>query len=283
MWVYSTTKWTPHQIRYFKHECGRSSDYPLKFLKGFEGYLHTDGYTGYDKTVRESRGKIIRCECLVHARRHFADILKLAKDKQNSETMLAAKAVTLLDRVFVVEKEANLSCVDGSGVRDPEKVKALRLEKTKPILDEFFIFCQGIKDARCCLPKSRLSQGVQYVLDRSQELMNFLNDGNCDVSNNTAENSIRPFTVGRKNFLFNFTENGADVSAGYYTIIQTAIANGLAPYKYLEWLLTEISSVRPKSVLSNMSHLLPWSDKVPAYCRSKNLEDLRQAETASED
>ena len=118
MWVYSTTKWAPHQIRYFKHECGRSSDYPLKFLKGFEGYLHTDGYIGYDKTVRESRGKIIRCECLVHARRHFADILKLAKDKQNSETMLAAKAVTLLDRVFVVEKEANLSCVDGSGVRD---------------------------------------------------------------------------------------------------------------------------------------------------------------------
>ena len=283
MWVYSTTKWAPHQIRYFKHECGRSSDYPLKFLKGFEGYLHTDGYTGYDKTVRESRGKIIRCECLVHARRHFADILKLAKDKQNSETMLAAKAVTLLDRVFVVEKEANLSCVDGSGVRDPEKVKALRLEKTKPILDEFFIFCQGIKDARCCLPKSRLSQGVQYVLDRSQELMNFLNDGNCDVSNNTAENSIRPFTVGRKNFLFNFTENGADVSAGYYTIIQTAIANGLAPYKYLEWLLTEISSVRPKNVLSNMSHLLPWSDKVPADCRSNNLEDLRKAETASKD
>lgn len=109
--------------------------------------------------MRESRGKIIRCECLVHARRHFADILKLAKNKQNSETMLAAKAVTLLDRVFVVEKEANLSCVDGSGVRDPEKVKALRQEKTKPILDEFFIFCQGIKDARCCLPKSRLSQG----------------------------------------------------------------------------------------------------------------------------
>lgn len=283
MWVYSTTKWAQHQIRYFKHECGRSSDYPLKFLKGFEGYLHTDGYTGYDKTVRESRGKIIRCECLVHARRHFADILKLAKDKQNNETLLAAKAVKLLDQVFVIEKEANLCCVDGFGIRDPEKVRALRLKKTKPILDKFFNFCQGIKDARCCLPKSRLNQGVQYVLDRSHELMNFLDDGNCDVSNNTAENSIRPFTVGRKNFLFNFTENGADVSAGYYTIIQTAIANGLAPYKYLEWLLTEISSVRPKSVLSNMSHLLPWSDKVPADCRSNNLEDLRQAETASED
>ena len=283
MWVYSTTKWAQHQIRYFKHECGRSSDYPLKFLKGFEGYLHTDGYTGYDKTVRESRGKIIRCECLVHARRHFADILKLAKDKQNNETLLAAKAVKLLDQVFVIEKEANLCCVDGFGIRDPEKVRALRLKKTKPILDKFFNFCQGIKDAQCCLPKSRLNQGVQYVLDRSHELMNFLDDGNCDVSNNTAENSIRPFTVGRKNFLFNFTENGADVSAGYYTIIQTAIANGLAPYKYLEWLLTEISSVRPKSVLSNMSHLLPWSDKVPADCRSNNLEDLRQAETASED
>ena len=101
----------------------------MKFLKGFEGYLHTDGYTGYDKNVRESRGKIIRCECLVHARWHFADILKLAKDKQNSETMLAAKAVTLLDRGFVVEKEANLSCVDGFEIRDPEKVRALRLKK----------------------------------------------------------------------------------------------------------------------------------------------------------
>ena len=129
MWVYSTTKWAQHQIRYFKHECGRSSDYPLKFLKGFEGYLHTDGYTGYDKTVRESRGKIIRCECLVHARRHFADILKLAKDKQNNETLLAAKAVELLDQVFVIEKEANLCCVDGFGIRDPEKVRALRLKK----------------------------------------------------------------------------------------------------------------------------------------------------------
>ena len=94
---------------------------------------------------------------------------------------------------------------------------------------------------------------------------------------------LKKIVVYRKLFLFNFTENGADVSAGYYTIIQTAIANGLAPYKYLEWLLTEISSIRPKNVLSNMSHLLPWSDKVPAYCRSNNLEDLRKAETASED
>ena len=127
--MYSTTKWAQHQIRYFKHECGRSSDYPLKFLKGFEGYLHTDGYTGYDKTVRECRGKIIRCECLVHARRHFADILKLAKDKQNNETLLAAKAVELLDQVFVIEKEAKLCCVDVFGIRDPEKVRALRLKK----------------------------------------------------------------------------------------------------------------------------------------------------------
>lgn len=105
--------------------------------------------------------------------------------------------------------------------------------------------------------------------------MTFLNDGNCDSNNNTAENNIRPFVIYRKNSLFNFTEAGAEISAGWFTIIQTAKANGLCPGRYLKWLLSEIPSIRPKSNLENLRRLLPWSPDVPDDCFARDLEDLR--------
>ena len=95
------------------------------------------------------------------------------------------------------------------------------------------------------------------------------------VDNNTVENSIHPFVICKKNSLFNFTEIGAEVSAGWLSIVQTAKVNGLNPGRYLKWLLSVIPSVRPKSNLDNLRKLLPWSPDVPADCFARDPEEIR--------
>ena len=102
-----------------------------------------------------------------------------------------------------------------------------------------------------------------------------LENGNCDVSNNTVENAIRPFVIGRKNYLFHITDKGAGISAGYYSLVETAKANGLDPQKYFEWIFTELPNIRPKTEKKQLERLLPWSNKVPESCKANTIETLR--------
>ncbi len=264
MWVYTTTKWNPKQIRYFDYQNGRGGKFPEKFLKDYEGYIHTDCYGGYDNLIKSSGGKIKRCLCLVHLRRYFYQ----ATDGTTNRTptnLLAMEGISMLDEVFVFEKKYKDLA--------PNTRKKLRIENTKPILDKFFEWCQKVVESGFCLEKSKLSQALNYALKGKEEFMTFLEDGNCDISNNPVENAIRPFVIGRKNFLFNFTDNGAKVSAGYYSIIETAKHNGLDPRRYLEWLFNEIPQVRPRNNLEKLREFLPWSEKVPDSCKATAIDN----------
>ena len=286
MWVYTTTKWNSKSIRFFEYANGRGGKFPKEFLKDYQGYLHTDCYGGYndledsEQTPKYSppknNKKIKRCLCLVHLRRYFVDALE-GKNKGKLEdslnNKLALKAISMLDRVFANEREYKALTAE-------ERQKA-RLENTKPILEEFFEWCINVEASNACLPKGKLGKAYNYALKGKEDFMTFLKDGNCDVSNNTVENAIRPFVIGRKNYLFHITDNGAKVSAGYYSLVETAKANGLAPQRYLEWILEKLPSIRPKTGNKALEELLPWSESVPTSCKANTMEALRSTNQES--
>jgi transposase len=113
-------------------------------------------------------------------------------------------------------------------------------------------------------PKSKVSEALNYARNQKEGLMNYLKDGNCSISNNLAENSIRPFTIGRKNWLFSGSPRGATASATVYSIIETAKANGLTPYKYLNYIFRHLPGVVFKQYPELLEDFLPWSPEVQA-------------------
>jgi transposase len=185
MWVYSTGQHSETPIRIFEYQPGRSGNYPQEFLKGFEGYLHTDAFSGYKKVP-----EVTRCLCWSHLRRYFVDALP--KDIKSPEATLPSQGIAFCNKLFEMEKTLE----DLSS----EKRKAERLKQEKPVLDAFWAWVESTKTS--ILPKSKLSEAMNYSINQKIELMNYLKDGNCSISNNLAENSIRPFTIGR-NYVLN--------------------------------------------------------------------------------
>jgi len=249
MWVYCNGKLNDKSAILFEYTPTRNGDNAARFLGDYSGYLVCDGYDGYNKLK-----SVTRCGCWAHARRKFADALP--NKKEIPPDSAAVKGVEFCNRIFELEREYDGLCPeyaeDGSvtgwaKVRealDPEARKKQRQEKTKPVLDDFFAWLETVAPAS----KSALSSAVQYAKNEKTYLYRFLEDGNIPVSNNRAENAIRPFTIGRKNWLFSASVKGACASAMFYSVIATACANGLAPEEYL----TRLFSSSPGTVV------LPW-------------------------
>ena len=181
MWVYSTGQYCKNPIRIYEYQPGRGGDYPKKFLKGFKGYLHTDAYAGYKKVP-----EITRCLCWAHLRRNFVDALP--KDTENPEATIPSQGINFCNKLFKIEKVLQ----DLSS----EERKIQRLEQETPVLEAFWVWVDSVKLQ--VLPKSKVSEALNYAQNQKEGLMNYLLDGNCSISNNLAENSIRLFTIGRK-------------------------------------------------------------------------------------
>ena len=250
MWVYSTGQYCKHPIRIFEYQPGRSGSYPQEFLKGFKGFLHSDAYSGYKKLP-----EITRCLCWSHVRRNFVDALP--KDINSRDGTLPSQGIRFCNKLFEIEKTLeNLT----SAERRQE-----RLKQEKPILDAFWSWLNSIKNH--VLPKSKIGKAVTYALNQKEELMSYLADGNCVISNNLAENSIRPFTIGRKNWLFSGSPRGAAASAAVYSVIESAKANDLNPYKYLYYIFSELPGVQFEREPEFLEEYLPWSLEVQATCK----------------
>jgi len=242
MWVYSSGKHCKYPIRIFEYQPGRSGKYPQEFLKGFKGFLHTDAYSGYEKVP-----DITRCLCWTHLRRKFVDALP--KDIHSPDATYPSQGIRFCNELFEIEKTLE-------GLTS-EKRKQERLKREKTVLDAFWSWVDSLKDK--VLPKSKFGEAINYALNHKEEFMNFLKDGNCSISNNLAENSIRPFTIGRKNWLFSGSPNGAAASAAVYSIIESAKANGLNPYKYLKYIFSELPGVQFGRDPEYLEEYLPWS------------------------
>lgn len=225
--------------RYYQTRAGQNAS---DFLKGFHGYLQTDGYQGYNKVP-----EVHRCTCWAHIRRYFIEAVP--KGKQFDYNQPAVQGVHYCDRLFQLEREITTKCKN-----DFEKRKTMRLEKEKPVLEAFWRWLDELNPVR----NSKLDKAVTYIQNRREFAMTYLEDGRCSFSNNLSENAIRPFTVGRKNWLFSDSVNGAQASAVIYTMVEMAKAHGLRVNDYLQFILEQ----RPDSSWTEeqLNELLPWSE-----------------------
>ncbi len=250
MWVYSSIKNCEQPIRLFEYQPGRSGKYPQEFLKDYTGFIHTDAYKGYEKV-----SGITRCLCWSHLRRYFVDALP--KDINSLEATIPSQAIGYINKLFEIEKKLE--------ILSPEGRKEQRLIQEKPVMDAFWTWAETT--ANGILPKSKLGQAFQYAANQKEGLMNYLLDGNCSISNNLAENSIRPFTIGRKNWLFSGSPKGAEASAGVYTLIETAKANGLNAYKYIQFILSDIPGTAFLQYPEFLEDYMPWDPMIQKICR----------------
>jgi transposase len=245
-WVYRTSGYSEHPIVVYDYQETRSKEHPQAFLKDFQGFLHTDGYPVYHNLPPG----IVIVGCWAHARRYFENLLKtLPKDKREGSD--AYRGVAYINHLFELEREFKND--------SPEERFKKRLEKSKPIADAFFVWVAQLG----ALPKSPLGQAAHYALSQRVYLENVFLDGRLELSNNRCERSVKPFVIGRKNWLFSNTPTGAYASSILYSIIETAKENGLRPHRYIEYLLESLLNATTHQVEA----FLPWSPTIPDSCR----------------
>ena len=249
MWLYRTGQDDGPPIVLYEYQPSRKAAHAEEFLKGFSGWLHADGYQGYHKLPENIRV----VGCWAHARRKFDEALQtLPKEKRKGS--LAATGECYCTRLFQLEESfAELT---------PEERYTKRLEQEKPVLDALLAWANETISKTA--PKSALGKALHYLLEQWPYLVRYLEDGRLELSNNRAERSIKPFVMGRKNWLFANTPAGAQSSAVIYSLIETAKENKLDPYRYLLWVL-HTAPVLSQTDKSWAECLLPAN--APQECR----------------
>jgi transposase len=225
MWVRSAGP-PGNRFILFNYDPSRSGAVPRKLLADYQGALMVDGYEGYEPVCREQ--SLVRLGCWVHARRKFVDVSKASK-KKNTQ---AAYAIKLIAKLYAIEKS-----LKGAS---PEARHQARLDKAKPIIDKLKTWLDEIRPK--VAPKTTLGKALYYLDHQWPRLIGYLNDGRYPIDNNPVENAIRPFAIGRKNWLFSASIPGAKASANLYSLIETAKANGLEPYAYLKQVFADLPS-----------------------------------------
>jgi hypothetical protein len=250
MWAYFTGRDSPRQVALFEYQETRAKDHPMRFLEGFSGKLHVDAYAGY--LGLEVQG-VTLTYCWSHVRRKFFDALKPVQ-KENRKHYPASVGLQFCDHLFFLEEyydEEHLS---------REQRERWRELLSIPMAEDFFAWTEYI------LPKteqgSLLWKAVSYALNCRSRLMNAFYDGRLEISNNRAERGIRAYAVGRSNWKFSYSPKGAEASAIAYSIVETAMANGLVPYLYLQLLFETMPNI-PKE---RYHECLPWNPHVNQLC-----------------
>jgi len=249
MWVYCTGNVArPPPIVLFEYQPSRAGDHPEEFLKDIENpfYLLTDGYAGYNGVANA-----IHAGCWSHLRRKFEEAMPKNAPKDNK----ARIGFEHCQKLFMLER-------DFEDMKPEVRLKK-RIKQSKPVYDEFYKWI-GTLDP---LAGSNLGKAVTYAINQKKRLAAFMLDGCIELSTNRVENCIRPFTTGRKNWLFADTVKGAKASALAYSIISTANANGLNPYEYLKYLFTVLPTILTKDPDADLSPYFPWAKEVQEKCK----------------
>lgn len=239
MWVYRGGD-PDRPVLVYRYHPTRSGQVPLSFLNGYQGYVQTDGYSGYDELGRKSGVELVGC--WAHARRKFMEVIKAKSGKK--KTGVADKAINIISSLYRIEKQAREEKLSS------DAIYRLRQEQAKPVLEKFhpwLLIKSGITP-----PKGLLGRAIQYTLNHWDRLIRYLEDGRLRPDNNLAENAIRPFVIGRKNWLFSGSPNGARASSALYSLIETAKANGLEPYRYLRYLFARLPYIKNDAAYVNL-------------------------------
>jgi transposase len=229
---------------FFHYSPTRASKVAQELLHSYKGIVQTDGYAGYDFVNHSPTIKHVGC--WAHSRRKFMDVLKAKGkyQKKKAKSGHADQALGFIRQLYAIENQAT----EESLTR--EQRTANRQEKSKPLTEEFHRWLQDLKPQTP--PKGLLGKAISYSLNRWDQLTLFLSDGIIPLDNNPAENAIRPFVVGRKNWLFCDTTSGAEASAGLYSLIETARANHLNPHEYLKILFEKLPYVESDDQLKSL-------------------------------
>jgi len=223
----------------YKYHRNRSGDVALSYLENYAGYVQTDGFKGYNKL--EWNPKIIHVGDWAHVRRNFNEAVKGTK-----KAVSIHEALGIISRLFVIEKECR------EKYKDKEKFNNRRKELVKPVFKKLKRWL--LKKSNELPPETLLGKAVNYTLTQWPKLIRYIENSYLTPDTNLVENAIRPFVVGRKNWLFSGSPRGAYASASLYSLIETAKANKLEPYKYLCYILTEIPFCKNKE---DFKQLLP--------------------------
>ena len=264
MWVYRTGRmYTDRQIVLYEYQRTRNASHPREFLKDFSGICVTDGYQVYH-TIENEREDLKIAGCWSHARRRFDEAVKaLPKAKQKDSR--AYLALTMIQAIYREEKQ--LKELSAQERQDRRQLSV------KPLVEAYFTW---VRENLPKVPqKSKTWEGFNYSLGQEKYLKVFLDDGEVPMDNNAAEQSVRGFCIGKKNWVMIDTVAGAKSSAIIYSIAETAKANNLKPYDYFEYLLAEIPKHLDETDRGFLDDLLPWSPDLPANCRKPDKEEVK--------
>ena len=238
MWVYASGEGSAKPVRCFEYQPDRTAERPVSFLNGFKGFLVTDGYKAYEQVP-----EVTLCGCWAHMRRKWREAMPKGATTENSK---AAVGYQYCNKLFKLEKKfADL---------EPELKKTARQAAAEPLLDAYWLWLNTLHPES----GSKLEEAVTYAKNQREKLSQFLIHPEVPISNNLAERSVKPFVVGRKNWLFSDTVKGAKASAVVYSLVETATANGVEPYHYLLCLLKELTWLGKYPANDALDQLLPW-------------------------
>jgi len=210
----------------YDYDPGRGSGVPKRLLEGFKGYLQTDGYDGYNAVV--ATNGLVHVGCMAHARRRFSDAVKA--QGRNKRRGKAHRGLSLIRKLYRIERQARKLTTQERHVR--------RQKYSRPVLDEIRSWLDDVLPQ--VSPSSTTGKALSYLHNEWDHLTRYLDDGRLEIDNNGAENAIRPFVLGRKNWLFSASVKGVKASANLYSLIETAKVNDLEPYAYLRRVFTEL-------------------------------------------
>ena len=256
MWVYrSGCLYQKEQVILYEYQKTRNASHPRKFLKDYNGICVTDGYQ-VCHTLEKEKEDLKIAGCWVHCRRKFAEALEVIPKELRKQSVLDL----LMSQIRAIyREEGKLSALSAD-----ERAEKRQLV-VKPLVDAFFAY---VKQNSGRVSKSgKAGEAFTYALNQEPYLRVFLENGDVPMDNNASERAIRGFCIGKKNWEMIDTVHGASASAIIYSISETAKANGLKPYEYFEYLLTEIPKHQDESSTDFLADLLPWSEKLPEYIR----------------
>lgn len=263
MWVYRTGKYHKEApMVLYDYQKTRKTENPERFLKGFHGICVSDAYSVYE-SMDKNHPEITFAFCHVHGRRRFASALKaLPKNaKSRAKQTIAYQALEKIGAIYHLDNQlSDLSA---------EERRYKRQLIIKPLVEDLFVWMKKIKEENVLSPGSETMEGINYYLNHEKQLKVFLDHGNVPLDNNATEGALRSFCLHKHTWKLIDTVNGAESSALIYSIVETAKANNLNPFRYMEYLLTEMMEHEEETDYGFIDKLLPWSDELPEICRIK--------------
>lgn len=262
MWIYRTGKsYTDTPVILYEYQRTRKSDHPEEFLKDFKGIMVCDGYSAYRKLDRKNPD-IIFAGCWSHARRRFTEALKaLPKTAQkNAKETVDYEAVSRIAAIYHLDNQ-----MEGQ----PAKARKMyRQANIRPLVEAFFAWAKEIQ-SKNQLSRGKTLDGINYCINQEASLKAFLEDGDIPMDNNATESALRSFCLHKHTWKLIDSLDGANASAIIYSITETAKANNLNPFRYLEYVLTVLKDHQDDRDYGFIDDILPWSEKLPEICRNK--------------